>query len=96
MWDLDDAVGSGRDEQEGFYVEPSYKLTEKLGIFARYNEWDEQAGDSSIDSEYQQIDVGLNYWLTPTVVLKADYQNQDVPTGKDEFDGLNLGVGWSF
>jgi hypothetical protein len=40
--------------------------------------------------------VGLNYWVAPTVVLKADYQDQSAPTGKDEFDGLNLGVGWSF
>ncbi|EGG99993.1 hypothetical protein imdm_260 [gamma proteobacterium IMCC2047] len=99
MWDLDSAIeaaGAGADEQEGFYIEPSYKLTEKLGIFARYNEWDNQAGDSSVDSEYEQIDIGLNYWLTPTVVLKADYQDQDAPAGKKELDGLNLGVGWSF
>jgi len=100
MWDLDEGINAhgsttGADEQEGFYIEPSYKLTEKLGIFARYNEWDNQAGDSA-DSEYQQIDVGLNYWLTPTVVFKADYQDQDVPTGETELDGLNLGVGWSF
>lgn len=100
MWDLDDGINAhggttGAEEQEGFYIEPSWKLTEKLGIFARYNEWDNQAGDSS-DSEYQQVDLGVNYWLTPTVVLKADYQDQDVPTGKTELDGLNLGVGWSF
>ncbi|MEH6357675.1 MAG: porin [Pseudomonadales bacterium] len=100
MWDLDDGINAhgattGADEQEGFYIEPSYKITEKLGIFARYNEWDNQAGDSS-DSEYQQVDLGVNYWLTPTVVLKADYQDQDAPTGKTELDGLNLGVGWSF
>jgi len=98
MWDLDDAINTvkaGADEQEGFYIEPSYKLTEKLGIFARYNVWDNQAGDSN-DTEMKQIDVGLNYWVAPTVVLKADYQDQNAPTGKDEFDGLNLGVGWSF
>lgn len=101
MWDLDDAIvttsgDAGSDEQEGFYIEPSYKLTEKLGIFARYNQWDNQAGDSIVDSELEQIDVGLNYWLTPNVVLKADYQDQDAPTGFTERDGLNLGVGWSF
>lgn len=100
MWDINSAINTdsgktGADEQGGFYIEPSYKLTEKLGIFARFNQWDNQAGDST-DSEYQQVDVGVNYWLTPTVVLKADYQNQDVPTGADEFDGVNLAVGWSF
>lgn len=100
MWDIDEGINvhgatTGADEQEGFYIEPSFMLTEKLGIFARYNEWDNQAGDST-DSEYEQIDVGVNYWLTPTVVFKADYQDQDAPTGKTELDGLNLGVGWSF
>lgn len=101
MWDIDNAIVTdsgvaGADKQEGFYIEPSYKLTEKLGIFARYNQWDNQAGDNSVDSEYQQVDVGMNYWLTSNVVLKADYQDQDAPAGKDEFDGVNLGVGWSF
>ena len=101
MWDIDDSIVtdstvSGSDKQEGFYIEPSFKLSESLGVFARYNEWDNQAGDSSSDSEYSQIDVGVNYWLTPTVVLKADYQNQSVPATEDEFDGFNLGVGWSF
>lgn len=98
MWDIDDGINSaksGADEQEGFYIEPSYKITEKLGIFARYSEWDNQAGASN-DTEYEQLDFGLSYWLSETVVLKADYQDQDVPTGKTELDGFNLGVGWSF
>ena len=98
MWDLDDAVNAanaGADEQQGLYIEPSYKITEKLGIFARYNEWDNNAGDSS-DTEYQQLDLGVNYWLTPTVVLKADHQDQNAPAGEKELDGFNLGVGWSF
>jgi len=95
MWDIDEAVGSGRDEQEGYYIEPSYKLTENLGVFARYSMWDTQAGDSLIDSEKKQTDIGVNYWLTQGVVLKADYQNEDMPAGQDR-DGINLGVGWSF
>lgn len=97
-WDIDDAieaVQSGADEQEGFYIEPSYKLTEKLGLFARYSEWDNQAGDSS-DTENQQYDVGVNYWLDEHVVLKADYMRQEVESNAPELRGFNLGVGWSF
>ncbi len=96
-WDIDDVIESvkaGADEQEGFYIEPSYRLTEKLGFFARYSEWDNQAGDSS-DTEKQQYDIGLNYWLNERVVLKADYMHEDVEEG-DELHGFNLGVGWSF
>ncbi|MCU7967391.1 MAG: porin, partial [gamma proteobacterium symbiont of Bathyaustriella thionipta] len=96
-WDLDgnDAKIIGADTQKGWYIEPSYKFNDKWGIFARYNKWDNAAGNST-DSEYTQTDFGVNYWLDEDVVLKADYQNQDAPDGKDEFDGLNLGVGYQF
>jgi len=99
-WDLDsdaaDAAG-GYDEQYGFYVEPSYRFLEKLGVFARYNQWDNAAGsDAMTDNEYQQWNMGVNYWPIPDVVLKFDYQNQDAPTGEDEFDGFNLGIGYQF
>lgn len=96
-WNIDDAienVKAGADKQEGFYIEPSYKITEKLGVFARYSEWDNQAGGND-DTEFDQQDFGVNYWLTNTVVLKADIQNQDAPKGV-ETDGFNLGLGWSF
>ncbi|MEH6616892.1 MAG: porin, partial [Porticoccus sp.] len=97
-WDIDDAIESvkpGADEQEGFFIEPSYRLTEKLGFFARYSEWDNQAGDSS-DTEKRQYDIGLNYWLNERVVLKADYMQEDVESGEPELHGFNLGLGWSF
>lgn len=100
QWDMDSdyeqATGKlGADQQLGWYVEPSFKFSDSIGVFARYGEWDNQAG-SSIDTQYEQWDIGVNYWLTPQVVFKADYQDQTTPTAKDEFDGFNLGVGYSF
>ncbi len=98
QWDIDDAIEQikvGSNEQEGWYIEPSWKLTQKLGIFTRYSEWDNQAGDSSVDTETAQWDIGFNYWLHPRVVLKADYLREDKDSG-DELRGFNLGVGWSF
>ncbi|MGB5338852.1 MAG: porin, partial [Gammaproteobacteria bacterium] len=96
MWDLDGAgpASIGADEQDGFYIEPAYKLTPKLGVFVRYNQWDNAAG-SSTDSEQQQWDFGLNWWPHPDVVLKADYQIQDNENGSEQ-DGFNLGVGVQF
>ena len=96
-WDIDgaiDDVAAGSSEQTGFYVEPSYKITSNFGIFARYSEWDNQAADSSINSEYDQIDAGINYWLVETVALKADFQKTNEPS--DTKKGFNLGIGWSF
>ncbi len=98
-WDIDDVienVKAGADEQEGFYIEPSYRLNEKLGFFVRFSEWDNQAGESSADGEKQQYDVGFNYWLHENVVLKADYRHDNNEGDSEEFSGFNLGVGWSF
>ena len=96
-WDFDDAINSikdGADEQTGFYIEPSYKITDKLGIFARISEYDNTAGGAA-DSAIEQFDLGLNYWLHPNVVFKIDYQNQDNSSGTGS-DGINIGVGFSY
>lgn len=96
-WDIDGdgARAAGRDEQDGFYIEPSYKLLPEFGVFVRYSQWDNEAGSSS-DSEKKQYNAGFNYWPHPDVVLKADYQKQDNEGNVDEEDGINLGIGYQF
>lgn len=96
LWDLDGSgpAAVGADEQFGWYIEPSFKLNDQWGVFARYNLWDNAAGDST-DSEKKQIDVGVNFWPHPDVVLKADYQVQDNDDGRDQ-KGFNLGIGYQF
>jgi hypothetical protein len=85
----------GADRQYGWYVEPSYRPCPCTGIFARYGEWDNQAGASAAASGKRQWDVGLNVWPHEQVVLKADYQWQDNESGKEQ-DGFNLGIGYEF
>ena len=85
----------GADRQNGWYIEPSWRFNDKWGVFARYNRWDNKAGNKN-DTEYSQWDIGINYWLHPNVVFKLDYQDQDAPDGKKELDGWNLGVGYQF
>lgn len=95
-WDLDGAGAKavGRDKQNGWYLEPSYKLTNEVGLFARYNQWDNNAGSgSTADTKIRQVDVGLNYWPNEDVVLKLDVQQQ---SGAANDDGFNLGVGYHF
>ena len=96
-WSLDGSgpESIGADRQAGWYIEPSWRFNSHWGVFARYNQWDNQAGDNS-DSEYTEWNVGVNYWLSPDVVFKFDYQDQDAPAGKKEMDGWNLGVGYQF
>jgi hypothetical protein len=96
-WSLDGAgpESIGADRQDGWYIEPSWQFNEKWGVFGRYSRWDNLAG-STADTEYSQWDMGVNFSLHPNVVFKLDYQDQDVPGGKKELDGWNLGVGYQF
>lgn len=93
-WDLDGSgpAAVGRDEQTGWYIEPSFRINPKWGVFARYNEWDNNAGDATA-TEKEQTDFGVNYWPHENVVLKFDVQRQ---SGATDDDGFNLGVGYQF
>ena len=99
-WDIEsvDAEAMGRDSQTGWYVEPSVRMllrgSRSVGLFARYEAWDTKAGNSA-DTEESQWVVGINYWLHPNAVLKADYVSYDKP-GSDTVRTLNLGVGYQF
>jgi hypothetical protein len=97
MWDLDGSgpKALGADEQEGFYIEPSYKFSPKWGVFGRYNQWDNQAGGNGNNTEKKQYNAGVNFWPHPDVVLKADVQMQDNDGTKND-NGYNLGVGYQF
>ena len=94
QWDIDgkEAEALGRDKQNGFYIEPAYRINEQFGVFARYNEWDNNAGNSA-DTEITQTNVGVNYWLHENVVFKADLEKLG---GAKDSDGFNLGVGYQF
>jgi hypothetical protein len=96
-WSLDGSgpKAVGADKQNGWYVEPSWKFTGQWGVFARRSSWDNRAGDVS-HSRYSQTDFGVNFWPHADVVVKLDYQNQQVPGGQNEYDGFNLGLGYQF
>ena len=85
----------GYDSQQGWYVEPSFRVTQNFGIFVRY---EDVAGGRSRD-EFEQTTVGFNYYLNESAVLKADYQDREHDNAGDsgrDFDGFNLGVGYEF
>ncbi|MDH3399811.1 MAG: OprO/OprP family phosphate-selective porin [Chromatiales bacterium] len=106
-WDLDDAAAiaaadpaaAGRDEQTGWYIEPSVRgrlgdIPGEFGAFVRYDVWDNNSGAANL-TEKRQSNLGFNYWPIPDVVLKFDIQRQDNEDGND-VDGFNLGVGYQF
>ena len=91
------------DVLDGWYVEPAYRFMTtwvpgELGIFARYQQWDERNGLGTLRYDsMDQVNVGLNYWPHPQVVFKLDIQWQDAdhPVAVER-DGFNLGLGFQF
>ena len=108
-WDIDGSAVKevGADEQYGYYVEPSYRfddaivMGQDIGIFARYALWNNKdgsgAGGGGSENEYKQYNAGFNWWIDKDVVVKVDYQIQDVGSAiSKELDGLNVGLGYQF
>lgn len=94
-WDIDGAAPKalGKDEQEGYYVEGSYKVMPELGVFARIASWDLEAGNAT-DTEEEQTNIGLNWWPHPDVVVKFDIESYE--QGNTEKSGYNAGIGYQF
>ena len=86
---------AGADVQTGWYVEPSYRLNDKVGFYARYEDVDAARNRD----QFNQWEVGLNWWPAKNVVIKFDYRdrshNLESQDGRD-FTGFDLGLGYSF
>jgi len=102
QWNLNgDDVPGDAERQFGWYLEPSYRwsLSEQygdLGIFARYSDY-EYYNNSQRENEV--LALGVNWWPTDNVVLKADfeqYDNGSDDNGRDNDHSVNLGVGYQF
>ena len=75
-WDLrhPDFDANGKDKQNGYYLTFGYKVKENVGIFV------------SLKCTIRQLVIhrlrvttetfGVNYYIHPRVVLKADWQNK--------------------
>jgi hypothetical protein len=103
--DLNAAFGNNvGKEQAGWYVEAGYHLlaisaSSDLVGFLRLEEYDTletlaSGGLTNPAAARNETTVGLGWWLTPSFVLKADYQFLDDNTGTRP-NQLNLGIGWT-
>lgn len=98
QWSLDGTgpAAMGADKQTGSYLEASYKVTPKLGVFTRFNQWDNKAGSISDTSE-KQTDFGVNYWAHEKVVFKVDIAKyRNTANAAKDYDAVNIGLGYSF
>lgn len=94
-WNFSGAAveAANADQQDGWYVEPSFRFSDKWGVYARYEDLD-AARDAD---KFTQNEVGLNFWPTNGVVLKMDYRMRDNSISSiSDFDAIDLGFGYSF
>jgi hypothetical protein len=94
-----DAIkAAGVDEQNGWYVEPSWRFGTPLGDTGVYVRFSDVDGARTAD-RFEQWEFGVNYWPIEDVVLKADVRRRehDLTTeeGRD-FDGFDLSIGYQF
>ena len=80
--------GITRDRREGWYVQGAYKLARlrlphvsRMELVARYSGLNqravtEDAAEEGLVPHPRQVAVGLDYWLTPSVVGKLEYDRE--------------------
>jgi len=96
-WDFTgDAVeAAGADRQTGWYIEPSYRLNDKIGFYTRY----ENVDAARASDQFDQWEVGLNWWPMENVVIKFDYRDRSHDLGTEsgrDFTGFDIGIGYAF
>ena len=79
--------GEDSKNQNGFYIEPSYKITDKLGLFVHYFKIDSE------ESDQNGFVFGANYYPINQVVFKIDYL---IEKDGDQKESLNLALGYQF
>ena len=105
VYDPDGSLGFGSlafiSKQDGGYAELAYRPTKLDNDFVRNLEmifrWDHLSRDPSGlgDPEETRWTVGLNYWLSPSTVLKAAYE-WDQPNGEPNRNALLIQTAMGF
>ncbi len=96
-WDFAGAAveAADADSQSGWYVEPSFRISDQWGVYARYEDLDA----ARQQDRFSQSEFGFNYWPTDGVVLKVDFRSRefDLPAlSASDFDAIDLGFGYNF
>jgi hypothetical protein len=96
-WSFDGAAveAADADSQTGWYIEPSFRVSNKWGVYARYEDLDA----ARQQDQFTQTEFGFNYWPTDGIVLKMDFRSRDftLPALSDaDFDAVDLGFGYNF
>jgi hypothetical protein len=95
-WDMDNVIVTGLDDdnQDGFYIEPSYRFPISfgdVGFFGRY-----QQLDLASNREEESYVAGVQWWPIDQVVFKFDYEDREDEDANTSQDIYSLGLGFAF
>ena len=92
------------EKASGYYVNASYDIGGLVGIdykmpvFAQYEDWNpvEKTVDGLNESDFETetVTIGMNFFPTEQVVLKLDYEMNEV--GNEETNTVSFGLGFIF
>lgn len=96
-WNFDGAAveAADADSQSGWYIEPSLRVSDKWGVYARYEDLDA----ARQQDQFTQREIGFNYWPVEGMVLKMDFRSREfaLPAlNASDFDAIDLGFGYYF
>lgn len=96
-WDFSgtavEAAANEADSQDGWYVEPSFKVSDEFGVYVRLSEVD----GVRVADEFEQTQIGFNWWPVESVAIKFDIIDRENETDSDrDQDGFNVGIGYQF
>lgn len=97
-WEVsgDGAEAIGADRSFGYYIEPSYRINDKWGVFVRWSQYDTTAGSNGGKSSKSIANIGVNFWPHESIVIKLDFEDQYNEDELEERQGFNLGMGYQF
>jgi len=95
-------TGISADNRQGWYLQGAYKLSsvgvpylERTELVGRYSSQNQRAADEDLPTHPRQASVGLDYWLTPSVVGKMEY-DRDMPQDMPDNDEIRLQIAVGF
>lgn len=91
------------DNRPGWYIQGAYSLNgvgipyvERLELVARYSRQDQRAvTNAELLPHPRQVSLGFDYWLTPSVVFKLQY-DRDMPRGAENNHEIHTQVAVGF
>lgn len=96
-------AGVGNDNRQGWYIQTSYRLSRvpldyvnRLELIARYSGVNQRAvTNDELVPHPRQVALGIDYWLTPSVVGKLEY-DRDLPRDAPDNDAVRAQVAVGF